>query len=132
MLVLDASAAVRALVEDEAGPDDDALLLRARDGITIVPGHWQAEVVQAVARGVRLGRWSVGDARDLLVRVGDLDVTTIVDPAFASELLAAALETGLTAQDAAYLQLARDLDAPLATADGALRAAAERVGVACI
>jgi len=43
-----------------------------------------------------------------------------------------ALATGLTAHDAAYLLLAVEAGAPLATEDAALRPAAEQAGVACL
>ncbi len=42
------------------------------------------------------------------------------------------LATGLTAHDAAYLLLAVEAGAPLATEDVAMRTAAERLGIACL
>jgi predicted nucleic acid-binding protein len=47
-------------------------------------------------------------------------------------LPAIAQARGLTTYDAAYLELATRLELPLATADGAFRAAAEAAGVSVI
>ncbi len=47
-------------------------------------------------------------------------------------VLALARAHGLSAYDAAYLELAMREGLPLATEDAALRAAAERVGVALV
>ena len=43
--------------------------------------------------------------------------------------MAAARESGLTAYDAAYLELARRRKLPLATLDAKMRAAAEKAGI---
>lgn len=129
--VLDASAAVRSLAHDESAGDGD-LILRAFAGTAVVPGHWHVEIAQAAAGGVRRGRWSLAWARGMLATVRALEVVVIADPEGVEQLLDDALTSGLTAQDAAYVRLARDLDLPLATADGALRRAAERVGVTCL
>lgn len=129
--VLDASAFVRALAHDEGDPEHD-LLVRAFTGTPVVPGHWFIEVVQAATSGVRSRRWSLAWARAMISTARRISVTTLLNADGAEELLDVALASRLTAQDAAYLQLARDLGVPLATADADLRAAAERIGVACL
>ncbi|MFM7552825.1 MAG: type II toxin-antitoxin system VapC family toxin [Actinomycetota bacterium] len=132
--VLDASAVVRALAYDEPALAEraDDLLVRAFTGSAVVPGHWHVEVVQAAAGGVRSGRWSPEWARGMIATARALEVAVIADAEDAARLFDDALAWDLTAQDAAYLRLARDLGLPLATADAALRRAAERIGVACL
>jgi predicted nucleic acid-binding protein len=52
-----------------------------------------------------------------------------VSPTTPSVLVAAARQSGLTAYDAAYFELALRRNLPLATLDDKLRAAAQRAGI---
>ena len=130
--VLDASAAIEAVADDEVGPVGAAVLDRLRQDRAIVPAIWGAEVANAVRNGWHAGRLSEQAARQI---VDDLAVAP-VDCAPPGELrwsvIEAARVTGLTAYDAAYLVLAVETGLELATCDQELRAAAERAGVVCI
>jgi predicted nucleic acid-binding protein len=130
MLVLDASTAVRILLDDEGASvlGDGAAI----PGAALVPPNWVAEVVAALARAVRDRRLSEADAGAVLRLLREAGVEVVDDREPRSSLLAMALATGLTAQDAAYLLLAVEAGAPLATEDAALRRAAERIGVPCL
>jgi len=64
--------------------------------------------------------------------VGDIERLAAfleVSPTTPSALVAAARQSGLTAYDAAYFELALRRSLPLATLDGKMRAAAQRAGV---
>jgi predicted nucleic acid-binding protein len=52
-----------------------------------------------------------------------------VSPTTPSALIAAARQSGLTAYDAAYFELALRRNLPLATLDDRMRAAAQRAGI---
>jgi len=130
MLVLDASTAVRVFLDDEG-----ASVLGVGEGIpgaALVPPNWVAEVIAALARAVRDRRLSEAHAEAVLGLLREAGIQVVDDREPRSALLAMALATGLTAHDAAYLLLAVEAGAPLATEDTELRAAAERIGVACL
>ena len=130
--VLDASAAIEAVADDEAGPVGAAVLDRLRRDRAVVPAIWGAEVANAVRNGWHAGRLTEQAARRI---VDDLAIAP-VDAAPPGEVrwsvVETAKETGLTAYDAAYLVLALETGLELATCDRELRAVAERAGVACL
>jgi predicted nucleic acid-binding protein len=130
--VLDASAAIEAVADDEVGPVGAAVLERLRRDRAVVPAIWGAEVANAIRNGWHAGRLSEEAARGI---VEDLTAAP-VDTAPPGELrwsgVEAAKVTGLTAYDAAYLVLAVETGLELATCDQQLRAAAERAGVTCM
>lgn len=130
--VLDASAAIEAVADDEGGPVGAAVLDRLGRDRAVVPAIWGAEVANAVRSGWHAGRLSEAAARRI---VDDLAVAP-VDVAPPGELRWSVIEaaeiTGLTAYDAAYLVLAVETGLELATCDQQLRAAAERAGISCI
>lgn len=130
MPVLDASTAVRILLDDEGASalGDGAAI----PGAALVPPNWVAEVVAALARAVRDRRLSPARAEAVLGLLREAGVQVVDDREPRGALLAMALATGSNAHDAAYLLLAVEVGAPWATEDAALRRAAERIGVACL
>lgn len=130
MLVLDASTAVRIFLDDEGTSvlGDGTVI----PGAALVPPNWVAEVIAALARAVRERRLTGARAQAVLGLLREARIEVVDDREPRSALLAMALATGLSAHDAAYLLLAVETGAPLATEDAALRAAAERVGVPCL
>ena len=130
MLVLDASTAVRIFLDDEGTSvlGDGTVI----PGAALVPPNWVAEVIAALARAVRERRLTEARAQAVLGLLREARIEVVDDREPRSALLAMALATGLSAHDAAYLLLAVETGAPLATEDAALRAAAERVGVPCL
>jgi predicted nucleic acid-binding protein len=97
-----------------------------------VPGLWVLEVTNALAVGERRGRLSAGEAAGALRLLARMPIQ-IDDRAglpLAADLLALARSHGLSAYDAAYLELALRLSCPLATLDRQLQAAAAAAGVA--
>lgn len=129
--VVDASVALAWHFEDEASEYADRILERLRDDRAAVPPVWALEVANALVVAERRGRLSparVARAVELFselpISVYDLSVSPALDA-----VRALARAHGLSAYDAAYLELAIREGLPLATQDRALRAAAETVGV---
>lgn len=129
--VLDCSIAAAWCFEDEASPEVDALLERARSTRAVVPPlwHWEiANVLQMAARRQRIA------PADIPVRLGllgvlpiDTDLECIGRAWREASLLAQAHR--LTVYDASYLELAQRRGLALATRDRELAAAARTAGV---
>jgi predicted nucleic acid-binding protein len=125
-VVPDASVAVRFVL------GDPTWIAAWRDWTTssalvLVPAHFGHEVANALVRGARIGSQATGAALERVLRTGfevaDRGLTGLV------ESVRLADQHGLTVYDAAYLDLAIDVDGELATLDGDLIAAAEAEGI---
>lgn len=130
-LVLDSSVTLAWLYTDELTQSVQQVFDRVTNNGASVPSLWRLEVANSLQTGVRRGRISA-DFRDAALT--DLALLNIVpDPdtdIFAwSTTLRLADRCGLTLYDAAYLELAKRLDLPLATLDQELRTAADNLGV---
>lgn len=101
-----------------------------REG-AVVPVHWRAEIANGMAVGVRRGRMKASYRDEALQKLESLDIT--IDAESDVQLWRATQRLsdrhGLTAYDAAYLELAQRLRLPLATLDRALVRAARADGV---
>jgi predicted nucleic acid-binding protein len=129
--VIDASVALAWCFPDESatGPIQVLDELKFRKGI--VPGHWPIEVSNAILAGERRKRLIAADISRFFTLLNELSFT--VDP-FTSQramghILPLARAYGLSAYDAAYLDLAMRERLALATLDGKLRKAAKASGV---
>lgn len=130
-LVLDASAALPWLFEDEVTPASEALLDVVSEYGALVPASWFLECAAALAVAERRGR--VASSRmaknvSLLLQLPlEFDETPSI------YLLGAPLDLArrhqISAYDATYLDLALRRRLPLATSDYRLQAAANAVGV---
>ncbi len=132
-LVLDASVALAWLIErPDAREAGLALaLLRSLPSRTVlVPGLWHAEITNALCVAERRGRVAPGRASTFLAKLADLPIQTDAAHGFRwqSQVRALALEHGLSAYDAAYLELALREGARLATFDRDLARAAAAAG----
>lgn len=130
-LVIDASVLLSWCFEDEGGPEVDAMIDKvAAEGAT-VPGLWSLEIANALVAAERRGRITPADSAAFTAMIEDLPL--VADPCTSAralhETIGVAREQGLTAYDAAYLELAMRLGLPLATGDRRLGAAGQRVGV---
>lgn len=129
--VVDASLALAWHFEDEVSEYADRVLERLREDRAVVPSIWPLEVANGLLVAERRGRLS--HAR--LARAVELfqELPIFVFEVGAQVALGSVLELGrvhgLSAYDAAYLELAMREGLPLATQDDALRLAAERAGV---
>jgi predicted nucleic acid-binding protein len=130
-LVLDSSATIARLWEDETTPAIRRLFELVRDHGAWVPSVWRLEVANALEMDVRRGRHPAefrdGAFPDLALLPIRVDSETDLRAWGATAHLAA--EHRLTLYDAAYLELAIRRKIPLATLDRQLRHAAanERV-----
>jgi predicted nucleic acid-binding protein len=128
MTVIDASAALGLVFPDES-VDDERLQHVVRDGQLHAPAIWSFECANALTTAVRRGRMAPAVA----VRAAHLLMSLQVEihqESHPSDLLQTAMETGLSAYDAAYLDLARRRGGVLLTFDRGLIAAAQAQGVA--
>jgi predicted nucleic acid-binding protein len=132
-LVLDGSAALALLLPDEREAPA-ARTIRAefnRANRVLAPLHWFAEVANGIVVAERRKRIFPTEADKLLTALRRLGVAGDVVPpedAVAAACLLAR-QHGLTAYDAAYLELALRENAVLATQDNALRRAANASAV---
>jgi predicted nucleic acid-binding protein len=117
--------------EDESGPAADALIEKVATSGAAVPGLWSLEIANGLVTGERRRRIKPADTAAFVAMIEQLPI--VADRATGSralhETLSLAREHGLTAYDAAYLELAMRLGLPLATDDRRLGAAAPRAGV---
>ena len=130
--VIDASVALSWCFEDEASPASDAILQRLRSTRAVAPAHWPLEVANGLRSAERRGRIdesSIPMATELLTALPiQVDEAHALDAAL-GRTLGTARSIGLTAYDAAYLDLATRRGLPLATADDQLARAAAAAGV---
>lgn len=129
-LVMDASVAVAWMV-DAPVPDVASRVLRLIEtGTTaVVPDLWYYEVCNSLLTAERKGRAAPALISSLVRDIERLADFLEASPTTPSLLMAAARESGLTAYDAAYLELARRRKLPLATLDAKMRAAAQKAGI---
>ena len=113
MIVIDASALVKALVEKS--PSGDAARARLRGETLVAPSHIDAEVL-SVLRGLhRAAKLSIDRAERAIALTSQLPM----ERAPLSRYLSRAweLRQNYSAYDALYVAVAESVDAPLVTAD---------------
>ena len=129
--VLDNSIALAWCFEDEQTDAVIALLDRISDQGAFAPQLWPIEALNGLLVAERRRRIDGPTARGLAMFLRSLPIT--IDDQTAARVWVQTAELaerfGLTAYDAAYLELASRLGLPLATRDKALRAAAKAVAV---
>ena len=131
-LVLDTSVAMAWFFEDEEVPYANHVEKALSGGAcAIVPTLWHVEMANALLMGLRRKRTTAEKLRDFVILMSDVPV--VVD-AFThlhawSGILVLAQSHGLSAYDAAYLELAQRRNLPLATLDKRLRTAARAAGI---
>ncbi len=130
-LVVDSSAICALFFEDETTPASEQLLQRLEAGGIWVPGLFLWEVANVLLMAERRQRISQAERAEALQLVESLGLQIDqADPAVVwHDGLQLAAQTGLTSYDAAYLELAMRLGAPLASRDRALNNCCRTVGV---
>ncbi len=130
-VVLDSSATLAWVHGDERTPAIDAVFDRVAERGAIVPRLWHLEVANSLTVAVRRKRISVAERADALADLALLDIA--VDDETEQHAWTATTHLadlyGLSAYDAAYLELAQRKRLPLVTLDTALIRAAETAGV---
>ncbi len=127
-LIVDASVAAAWVLDDEREPRADAALARLEVRGGMVPQLWHLEVRNVLLTAERRGRIAADLVDDRLAGLAELPIRTAAEPDL-DEVLALARSHRLSVYDAVYLALARRHDAPLATLDAALAAAAHAAGL---
>jgi predicted nucleic acid-binding protein len=128
VFVVDASVAAAWAFDDEDHPIARQALQRLQTEEAIAPALWWFELRNALVVNERRGRFTEPKTTNFLRMVGRLPIATDRAPV-ENDLLELARRHRLTFYDAAYLELARRLRAPLATIDSALVRAAAAEGV---
>ena len=130
-LVLDPSLALSWYFEDERTADADAVLDRVVEEGAVVPSLWRLEIANGLQMALRRKRINAGFRDNALAELAALAIA--VDGETDTHAWSATLRLSdqfrLTVYDAAYLELARRRQLPLATRDQALRAAAQAIGI---
>ncbi len=132
VFIVDASATLAWCFEDEATGWTDSLLERLRHGEQIlVPAHWPAEISNGLLVALRRKRIQPRQPVLFWDELARLPIKS--EPALtatqAKAVLALSEKHGLTAYDAAYLELAHRHRLPLGTLDTDLQKAGQAEGV---
>ena len=129
-IVLDASDALAWCLDDETSGYADSVLSKLDVEDAVVPHHWAPEVANGLLAAERRGRLTAEESPALVAML--LSLPIVPEPVARERDLTTTVKTarenGLTTYDAAYLELAKRIGAPLATLDRALAAAARQVG----
>jgi len=131
LLVLDTSIVMAWCFQDEADAYADSVLNALETHEAMVPGVWPLEVGNVLCVAERKQRLGQADSVRFIALLQALPIRVEPDTAehIFKEVLSLAREQGLSTYDAAYLDLAMRLGAPLATRDAALLRAATSCGV---
>ena len=130
-MVLDSSVVGCWCFADEASRAADEAFGRLGSESGIVPQLWWFEVRNVLVVNERRGRIDAAGSAAFLADLERLPIRFDREPDSGSTL-ALARAHRLTVYDAAYLELARRVEAPLATLDRRLAAAAVAAGVALV
>ncbi len=129
--VLDGSVALAWYFTDESDAYADAVAARLPAAQAVVPTIWPLELANALLVGERRKRSTVAQANKWIGLLTSLPITVDAETSARAwgDILNLARAQGLSAYDAAYLELAMRRSVPLASLDSPLRKAAAAVGV---
>lgn len=129
--MIDASLALAWCFPDEASEYADGVLVALEGRTVMVPPVWALEITNAVLVAERRKRAKLADVRRFVELLGGLTIIeqsqTVIDTV--SSVLPLARQYGLSAFDAAYLDVAVRQGAPLATLDSTLERAGRSAGI---
>jgi len=129
-LVIDCSVTMAWCFEDEGSLLADRVLNHIADTEAWVPSLWAFEVANVLLVAERRGRLTPADSTRFVTLLSDLPI--LIDDRTHERALDSVLSTGrdqgLSAYDAAYLELAMRLGGVMATADERLREACRKSG----
>lgn len=130
--VLDASITMAWCFEDETNDLTEAILNRLTRDAAVVPNLWRYEVTNVLVVAQRRGRLSESQAARFLALLRQLPIRIDETVPDATALLAVSQRHGLTAYDAAYLELAQRRGLGVATQDDRLRSATLKSGLGAV
>lgn len=129
--VLDCSLALNWFFADERDPYAKAVGKSLATSTAIVPSLWPIEIANVILAAERAQRCTSAQAATWLGYLAELPIT--LDPDTSARAWSSTLDLGrqhgLTAHDAAYLELALRSRLPIATLDDVLRTAASGIGI---
>jgi predicted nucleic acid-binding protein len=128
-MVVDASVSAAWFLPDEATPYSEAALQATADADVWVPALWLLETGNMLLSAQRRRRINDAKRRELVASAAALRLRVDREPVSMAELDNLATTHGLSAYDAAYLELALRRKLPLAASDAALLKAMARAGV---
>lgn len=130
-VVVDASLALAWCFPDEWNQEADRILV-AMKGLSIhVPAVWSLEIANAILVGERRKRLRQAEILRFIALLESLEISQDHQSVgqIVSQVLPTARAHGLSAYDAAYLELAIRHNSQLATLDAGLRKAARQSGI---
>ena len=122
--VLDGSVTLTWFFEDEDNPYAMAVLDSLAESEPIVPFIWTLEVPNGLLMAERRGRLTADKTNQAIELLKKLNIRIDIREDGMQPLLTLARDCKLTTYDAAYLELAKRCQIPLATSDRALVEAA--------
>jgi predicted nucleic acid-binding protein len=128
--VVDASVSAAWFLPEEATADTEAALQATATHDVWVPALWLLEIGNLLLSAQRRKRIGADKRRELASAASALRIKVDREPVSIAALDDIAARHGLSAYDAAYLELALRRGLPLATQDKVLGAAAAKAGVA--
>jgi predicted nucleic acid-binding protein len=129
LIVVDASMTLAWLLSDERDARAESALSAVLERETFAPSIWVYEVTNALLVAERRRRLS-RPVREMIADVTALGITVVEPRGFPVSEYALAVESDLSLCDSAYLHLAEERRATLATLDTRLADAAKRRNVA--
>ena len=131
VFVLDTSMTMSWFLEDEIDPRTLEVLRLLRHECAVVPSIWRLETANVLLLAERRKRITAAEAERLATMIDELPLIEDLHPLSGriNEMLRFSRSHGLTAYDAAYLELAMRFSLPLATLDRSLIRAAGEAGV---
>ena len=129
--ILDSSMALAWCFADERNPEADAIAAKFPHISAFVPPLWPLEIANALLIGERRGRSTQADTGRWIafLRALPIAIDAETNDRVWSDTLNLGRVWGLSAYDAAYLELALRRGSPLATLDTRLQAVADSAGV---
>lgn len=126
--VLDASVTITWAMRDENHPLADLAFDALGSGSAVVPAIWWFELRNVLMQSERRGRITPEDVEQFLTSLNGLRIE-IAPLRHGAEIMDVSRRHSLSVYDAAYLELAKREQLPLATLDKALQAAAQAAGI---
>jgi predicted nucleic acid-binding protein len=130
--VLDASVTLAWCFDDDQTGYSESVLRRLETESAIVPSIWPLEVINPLLVAERSKQFDLARTMTFVTVLVKLPISVAAeDPADVfTSVLALAREQGISSYDASYLRLAQTKGLALASVDGGMQSACERLGVA--
>jgi predicted nucleic acid-binding protein len=127
--VLDNSVMCGWFLDNHASAYTDSIIELLRDDRAVVPALWELQIANVLRTACLRQRMTAEAAQRVISHIASLPIDVDRHLVPARELLALSLRFGLSAYDAAFLELALRMQLPIATGDASLRTAALAAGV---